>query len=284
MSPEVVPGSVEVAEGVALHILEAGSGPPLVMLPGWSQTAEMFREQLAGLAEGRRLIAVDQRGHGGSPAPEGGYRVHRLAADLRALLTARELEDVALLGHSLGASVIYAYLDLFGAERISSLVLVDQMARALRAPGWSEGEAADAGATMDADGLFAFLDGLRAEGGEDVRRGFLETVTSDRIDPDLLEWMVAENARFPREQAATLIFNNATLDWRDLIPTIGLPALVVAGDSVNVPLPSQRWIHEQIAGSELAVVRAPDGSGTHFPFLENPGEFNAAVAAFLGRR
>ena len=69
-------------------------------------------------------------------------------------------------------------------------------------------------------------------------------------------------------------------DWRDLIPTIRPRTLVVAGDSVNVPLRSQRWVHEQIAGSELAVVRGREG-GTHFPFLESPEEFNRRVSGFL---
>lgn len=95
--------------------------------------------------------------------------------------------------------------------------------------------------------------------------------------------MAEQNAHFPRAQATDLIFSNATLDWRDLIPQIRLPTLVVAGDSVNVPLPSQRWIHDRIAGSELAVIPAPNG-GTHFPFLESPEEFNRRVSDFLSRQ
>lgn len=280
---EALRGWVEVADGVTLHTLEAGAGPPLVMLPGWSQTAEMFREQLAGLSGLRRAIAVDHRGHGRSPAPAGGYRVHRLAADLEQLLRRLELDRVDLLAHSMGSSVAYAYLDLFGSERISSLVLVDQMPRALREPGWTNEQAEEAGSTMDSAGLFEFLAGLRAADGEQLRVDFLHTVTSAGIEPELLEWMAEQNARFPRREAAELIFNNAVQDWRGLIPGIRPPTLVVSGDSVNVPLRSQRWIDEQIVGSELAVIRGPVG-GTHFPFLESPAEFNERVAAFLESR
>lgn len=274
---------VDVGAGVELHALEAGAGPPLVMLAGWSQTAEMFREQLAGLAGLRRVIAVDHRGHGRSPAPAGGFRVHRLAADLEQLLRRLELDRVDLLAHSMGASVAYAYLDLFGPSQLSSLVLVDEMPRPLREPTWTDEEAEEAGATMDSAGLLEFLAGLRAADGERLRVDFLRTVTSDEIEPETLEWMAAENARFPRDHAADLIFSNATLDWRDLIPQISVPTLVVAGDSVNVPLRSQRWIHDRIAGSELAVI-APRGGGTHFPFLESPAGFNDRVAGFLSER
>lgn len=180
----------------------------------------------------------------------------------------------------MGVSVACAYLDLFGPGRISSLVLVDEMSRALREPGWSDGEAEEAGATMDAPGLFEFLAGLRAPDGERLRVDFLHAVTSDGIEPELLDWMAEQNATFPRAEAADLIFNNAVQDWRDLIPTIRARTLVVAGDSVNVPLRSQRWVHQQIAGSELAVVRGREG-GTHFPFLESPEEFNRRVSDFL---
>jgi non-heme chloroperoxidase len=273
-------GWTELTDGVTLHTLEAGTGAPLVMLPGWSQTAEMFREQLVALSASRRVIAVDHRGHGRSPAPAGGYRVHRLAADLEELLRRRALDRVDLLAHSMGASVAYAYLDLFGPERISSLVLVDQMPRALREPGWTDEQAEEAGSTMDAAGLFEFLAGLGAADGERLRRDFLQDVTSDGIDAELLGWMAEQNTCFPRGHGAELIFNNAVQDWRDLIPGIRLPSLVVAGDSVNVPLRSQRWIQERIAGSELAVIRGHSG-GTHFPFLESPAEFNDRVSGFL---
>jgi non-heme chloroperoxidase len=274
-------GWVDVADGVTLHTLEAGEGAPLVLLPGWSQTAEMFRAQLTGLAADRRVIAVDHRGHGPSEAPPGGYRMHRLAADLQRLLDRLDLGRVDLLAHSMGASVAYAYLDLYGTDRIASLVLVDEMPRAIRDPEWTDGQAEEAGATMEPAGLFEFLAGLRAPDGERTRTDFLGAVTSDGIDPETLAWMAAQNASFPRPQAADLILNNAIQDWRDLIPSIDVPTLVVAGDSVNVPLRSQRWIHEQIAGSELAIVRGP-GGGTHFPFIERPGEFNQRVSAFLG--
>jgi hypothetical protein len=66
-------GRVTTSDGVNLHYLEAGSGKPILMIPGWSQTAEQFKYQLTGLSDRYRVIAVDMRGHGdrnGSlPAP-----------------------------------------------------------------------------------------------------------------------------------------------------------------------------------------------------------------------
>jgi len=112
-------------DGVRLHYLEAGSGKPLVLIHGWSQCAEEFKHQIAGLSDRYRVIAIDQRGHGDSEKPGFGYRIQRLAKDLQDLLVSLNLQDVTVLGHSIGCSVIWCYWDLFGSDRLAKIVLVD---------------------------------------------------------------------------------------------------------------------------------------------------------------
>ena len=272
-------GEAVVGEGVVLRYLESGSGRPIVMLPGWSQTAEMFGGQLGALGEGRRALALDHRGHGSSDKPPLGYHLHRLAADVHDVLTGLDLQETVLLGHSMGAAVTWSYLELFGPERLGALVLVDQMPCALRNPRWSDQEALEAGATLEPAALFEFTDGLRA-GEEAPRSEFLRAVTSAGLASEKLEWMAGQNELLPRRQAAELIFDTATHDWRALIPSIRLPTLVIAGNSVNVPIASQEWIHRSVPDSRFARIEAVSG-GTHFPFLESPREFNEAVSGFL---
>lgn len=268
------------ADGTTLRHREAGDGPPVVLLPGWSQTAALFGHQIRSLAGGHRVLALDHRGHGRSDAPPAGYHLQRLAADLRAVLDAHVDGPVHLVAHSAGCAVAWSYLELFGSTGVASLVLVDQMACALRNPSWDDATAADAGATMDADGLFAFTDLLRGDG-DDPRPGFLEQVTSPGIDPAVLAWLVEQDLTFDRTHAAELIFDVATHDWRPALPGIDVPTLVVSGDSVNVPMASQRWLAGQIPGARFAAVPAP-GGGTHFPFLEAPAAFDDVVVGFLG--
>jgi pimeloyl-ACP methyl ester carboxylesterase len=267
---------------VTLRYLEAGAGPDLMILPGWSQTAELFTAQVEAFGASHHVVALDHRGHGRSDEPPLGYHVHRLAADVNDALTAMELRDVTLLAHSMGCAVIWAYLELFGPERIMALVFVDQMASVLRNPAWSDEQAESVGATLDVASLFEFTNGLRA-GGDDPRVAFLHDVTSDGIDAGLLDHLIAQNLLFDRHHAAGLLFDTASFDWRDQIDRIEVPTLVVAGDSVNVPIRSQHWLHQHIVGSQFARI-APEVGGTHFPFLEQPDEFNEAVAAFLAER
>ncbi|MGB0436904.1 MAG: alpha/beta fold hydrolase [Mycobacterium sp.] len=270
-------------DGTIITHREAGHGPALVMLPGWSQTAQAFDGQLTTLSRRWRVIAVDHRGHGDSSIPDVGYHLHRLAADLREVLIAHDLGDVHLLGHSMGCAVIWSYLELFGDERLASLILVDQMPCALRNPTWTEEVALEAGATMDFPGLFAITDRLRGDG-PDPRSEFLTDVVSQDIDAHQLSWLTEQNLTFDRHHAADLLFSVATHDWRTFIPRIRLPTLVIAGDSVNVPIVSQRWMDRVLPNSSFALVAGGHGGGTHFPFLEHPAKFDAAVSAFVDAR
>lgn len=274
-------GQTVCSDGTVLSHREAGDGPDaVVLLPGWSQTAQAFAGQVAALSRKWRVIAIDHRGHGDSATPEFGYHLHRLAADLHDVLVTHDLADVHLLGHSMGCAVIWSYLELFGGDRLSSLVLVDQMPCALRDPAWTDEEALEAGASMDFAGVFDFTGRLRGDG-PDPRGDFLADVTSADIDAQQLRRLTDQSQTLARGHAAELIFDVATHDWRPLIPHIRLPTLVIAGDSSNVPIASQRWISRRIPGARFARVTGRRGAGTHFPFLEHAELFDATVSAFL---
>jgi hypothetical protein len=81
-------GYVTTRDGMLLHYIARGSGKPLVLIPGWAQTAAMFREQLSGLSSRYQVIALDMRGHGESAKPAGGYRIAQLAQDTHDALMA----------------------------------------------------------------------------------------------------------------------------------------------------------------------------------------------------
>lgn len=277
--PEQTTGIVTTSDGVDLHYIESGSGPPLVLLHGWSQSAELFRHQIESLQSGRRVIALDMRGHGKSQKPAYGYRISRLAQDLHEVLTALDLSDVALLGHSMGCSVIWCYWDLFGAERLAGLVFVDQQAFMLRNPAWSDLEVQAAGGTLGGDALFDLINALAGPEGDAVRAKFIAARFTHGADRALIDWVTSENRHLPRVHAATLMLHHATQDWRDVIARITLPTLVITGRA-GKPLPSQEWIRDQIPGACLEMFEVEEG-GEHFMFLENPDKFNRIVAEFI---
>lgn len=98
---------------------------PVVFVHGMACAADLWSEQLAYTAQTRQAIAIDLRGHGASTPPkDGDYSPAACAADLLAILSALEFEQIALVGHSYGACVALATAAT-APKQIAQLVLVD---------------------------------------------------------------------------------------------------------------------------------------------------------------
>ncbi|MCU0492559.1 MAG: alpha/beta hydrolase [Chloroflexaceae bacterium] len=272
---------VSTSDGVRLHYLEAGSGKPLVLVPGWSQTAEQFRFQLEGLADRYRVIALDMRGHGESDKPDWGYKITRLSKDLHDVVTALDLHDVTVLGHSMGCSVIWGYLELFGNARLSKLVLVDQSPLLTSNPAWSPEELEGSGAIFTPAAVVDTCNALASPEGEAVTRGFIGGMLTGACSEEQKEWIIQRNLRMPRAHAATLLYNHCGQDWRDTISRITLPTLIVGGRVSLIPWKSQVWMQGHIPGSRLEIFEEAEG-GQHFMFIEGAAKFNRLVAEFVG--
>ncbi|MEH3038366.1 MAG: alpha/beta hydrolase [Sphingomonas adhaesiva] len=279
-TPAPVTGWLTTSDGARIPYRRQGSGPALVIVPGWSQTAAMFQHQLDALSDRWTVVVADVRGHGEAPVPPGGLRMARLAQDVRELMDHLELKRAHLLGWSMGASVLYAFVDLFGTDAIDRLVLVDQPSMLLQLPGMDEEEIADAGAIFPIATLYDLYAALSGPDGEATRAGFVAGMVTPSIPPALYDWILAENARTPPALAATLLLSHGTNDWRDILARIDRPTLVIAGSVSHVPPRSQRYVHSRIAGSTYHEFGAHDG-GAHFPFLEAPDAFNAVLRTFL---
>ncbi|MGE0194322.1 MAG: alpha/beta fold hydrolase [Methylocystis sp.] len=274
--------------------MEAGSGPPLLLIPGWSQTAAQFKYQLSGLGGRYRVIALDLRGHGESDKPCHGYRISRFAEDLRDALIALDLANVNLLSHSMGCSVVWCYLDMFGSERLSKLVFVDQSPFLTANPAWSDGERNAAEFALDPverrddpmslyrmEHLVAGVTGLAGPDGAALTRQFIGGMFTRRISDDEKLWIIDNVLKLPRRYAARLIYDHATRDWFDVVKRIDLPTFFIGARASQIPWRSLVWMHEQVPGSRLEIFEEEEG-GKHFLFMENPEKFNALVAEFCG--
>jgi len=274
--------SFKTSDGVSLSAIEVGQGrgPTLLFLPGWSQSAALFAPQLEALKDDFHCIALDHRGHGESEDAEHGYRISRLAQDVHEFITARGLTDVTLLGHSMGAAVMWAYWDIFGKERLSKMVIIDQPPSVMKRDDLSEQASLDAGAIFTWTALMESCAKLAGPDPKGATEQFVGGMLSERLPASVRDWVIQENLKFPRAHAATLLTSCSTNDWRDILPRIDVPVLVVGGKASCVPWQSQVWIHQQVPNSRLEMFEEEEG-GYHFMFLENPPRFNAALRSFL---
>jgi pimeloyl-ACP methyl ester carboxylesterase len=273
--------SVKTSDGVRLNVLEAGRGKTLVMVPGWSQTAAQFRRQIEGLSDRYRVLAIDMRGHGDSDKPAHGYRIQRLAKDLHDVLRTLDLQDVTVLGHSMGCSVLWCYFDLFGGERIGKFVFCDEPPMLTSNPAWTAQQLEDSGAIFSPEAVTQTMNALAGPDGVATTTGFVGGMVTAAMPADTLKWMIEENLKLPREHAATLIYNHCHQDWRDVFARIDLPSLFIGGRVSLVPWKSVAWAASQVKGARLEIFEAEEG-GQHFMFEENPAKFNRILAEFIG--
>ncbi len=269
------------SDGVALDYVDTGGdGVPLILLHGWGQTQAMFRGQVSGLGAERRVITIDQRGHGLSDKPHHGYRIARFAKDVSEFLDHLDVEQADLLGWSMGVSVLWSYMDQFGTGRIRKFVAVDQPAAVAAVPWMSPEEQADCGAIFGVQGLIDLGGAIAGPDGLAAVEAFELSMFSGDTSPEVLAFVLEEIKSTPAYAGVPLLFDHCAQDWRDMLPRIDVPTLVIGCDGSHVNPSSQHYIANQIPGAQIHVFPV-DVASSHFPFLENPPAFNAVVEEFL---
>ncbi|REE99868.1 alpha/beta fold hydrolase [Thermomonospora umbrina] len=262
-----------VGDGTELHHEERGAGRPLVMLHGWTFSGRFFHRNAERLADHARVVTIDLRGHGESDKPGHGYRVGRLAKDVYDVLEALDLTDVTLLGWSLGCPVIWSYLELFGAHRLAQAVFVEQTPRQYYGPDWSY-----AHATCYDDAGLARTQTQIELAAEDYDRQQIDTIVHRPLPDDERRLLLAEMAKCPPRVRNAVMADHTRLDWRDLLPTIALPSLVlVARRDAVMPWQGPAHVGRAIPGARTVFF---EESG-HALFLDEPDRFDETVADFL---
>ncbi len=272
------------SDGCALDYRVDGSAhaaDTLVLLHGWSQSRAMFDRALPALSANTRVITYDQRGHGESAKPDHGARIARLATDLHELLDHIGVERAHLGGHSMGASVLWSYIDMHGTSRLQSLIIIDQPSACVVLPWMDPAEAAQAGAILDFAGAEGFVRAIAVDD-RDVRHSFLVSMLTKGIPADDLAWMSEQNLKLAGPWGARLLLDHVMQDWRDVLPRIDVPTLVLAGEMSHVAPASQAWTAEHIPGARLRTFTEAEG-GAHFPFFEQPGPFCRTITEFLAQ-
>jgi 3-oxoadipate enol-lactonase len=234
-----------VSDPVELHHVESGppDGPVLVLAGSLGSTLEMWHPQVGPLSERFRLIRVDHRGHGGSPAPQGPYRMADLAGDVIALLDRLELDRVAWCGLSLGG-MVGLYLASEHPDRISRLTLCCTSAYFPDKTPWRERIAAvaDGGTAPIADSV--------------VARWF--TPDWATAHPEVVAQTTAMVADTPDHSYLACCQAIEVWDHRNRLDAITAPTLVVGGvQDPSTPIePHARTIVAGIPGARLEVLDA----------------------------
>lgn len=254
------------SDGVRLNYADEGTGSPIVLIAGFCAPLESWELQRSALRDaGHRVIGFDRRSHGASESPAYGQRLSRHGKDLHDLLTQLDVADAVLVGGSMGASTIWAYYDLFGAERIRAVVTIDQTPKMINEDGWEHGFY---GLTRENAGTF-FDRGIPDTG--HGRRNRTEGIS--RVAASLGEMPRFNDPTTPERRA--LLHDHSQQDWRDVIARMEIPSLLLAGAQ------SQLWPAEHaVTANPRARTVTLDDCG-HAANLDQPEATNEAILEFL---
>jgi pimeloyl-ACP methyl ester carboxylesterase len=123
-------GTAASADGVPIHYRVTGSGEPtLVFVHGWCCDGTYWDDVVAHFSPRHRIVTVDLAGHGQSGLDRQQWSMAAFGADVRAVVEKLDLDDVVLIGHSMGGAVIVE-ATLAMPERVRGLVGVDNFQKA----------------------------------------------------------------------------------------------------------------------------------------------------------
>ena len=277
-SPEGAGVGTVSADIVYLHIEDTGgSGRPVVLIHGWPLTAQAWAPQVPALqAAGYRVVTYDRRGFGSSDKPPTGYDYDVLADDLQRVLDQCALQDVTLVGFSMGGGEVARYMARHGESRLRSVVFAAAVPPYLmKTADNPEGPLAPEAAKQMRQAL------------EQDRHAFFEQFTTDFFSANgvlqVTEVQRGEAIALCHQsaQAAALACMDsfATTDFREDLKKVTVPTLVIHGEAdAIVPIEgSGQRTQRAVPHSQLvSVPGAPHGLN-----VSHAQVFNDALLAFL---
>jgi pimeloyl-ACP methyl ester carboxylesterase len=263
---------------IDLFYQDHGSGKPVVLIHGYPLSGASWEKQVPALLDaGHRVITYDRRGFGRSSHPATGYDYDTFAEDLRRLVTRLELQDLTLVGFSMGGGEVARYLGKFGSQGVRQAVFISSippfLLKTANNPEGVDGSVFDGIRNAVIEDRFAFL--------TEFFKNFFNTdlLLGKRISEQVVQanWNVAAGA----SPVASLACVNTWLeDFRQDLSRIDVPTLIIHGDAdriVPIEASGQRTARI-VKGARLHVVM----DGPHCVTWTHADQVNRELLAFIG--
>lgn len=265
-------------DAVRLHIEDSGGGGrPVVLIHGWPLSSQAWAPQVSALqAAGYRVVAYDRRGFGQSDKPESGYDYDTLTGDLQRVMVQCGLQDVTLVGFSMGGGEVARYIGRYGESRLRSVVFAAAVPPCLmQSADNPEGPLTPEKAQQKKQALAQD----RSAYFEQFTRGFFSAHGVLQVTESQLGDALALCHQSAQHAALACMDSFATADFRGDLKEVTVPTLVIHGEAdAVVPMEgSGQRTHRAVRHSQLVTVSgAPHGLN-----VSHAQAFNDALLSFL---
>jgi non-heme chloroperoxidase len=269
----------ENTDDIEIYYEDHGTGQPVVLIHGYPLDGHSWEKQQRVLLEaGYRVITYDRRGFGQSSQPTIGYDYDTFAADLNTLLGHLELNDVVLVGFSMGTGEVTRYLGTYGSARVSKAVLMGAIPPFLL-------KTADNPEGVDQ----SVFDGIKAAVAADrpaYYKDFLDNFYNvDVLRPERISEQAWQNSFIvavgASAHAAYACVDTWLTDFRADLPKIDVPVLLIHGNADRI-LPYASTA-ARLPGLIKDLTFVTVEGGPHNVAWTFPDVVNPALLAFLGK-
>ncbi|HUX78795.1 MAG TPA: alpha/beta hydrolase [Alphaproteobacteria bacterium] len=267
---------IQVAQDINLFVQDWGSGKPVVFIHGWPLNHKCFEYQFTQLPQnGIRCIGIDLRGFGDSDKPWGDYNYDIFADDILKVLRQLNLDDVTLVGHSMGGAIAIRYLVRHSNERISKAVLVSPAA-----PRFTQIKGYPYGFTKEV--CNQFIDLCYTDRPQLLENfGKIFFYKESDISPKFAGWFHNLGMDASPHATAMTLMNLRDTDLREEMALLKVPTFIIHGTEDRVcPFQFAEVLHKGIKGSTLI----PYKENGHAPFYDENLKFNQDLIKIINNQ
>jgi len=255
-------GFFKTSDNIRIHYLEAGSGRPIVLIPGWTMPAWIWQKQIDEFSKKYHVVAVDPRSQGESDKPTFGHLPETRARDYKELVDHLNLKQPVLVGWSMACGELVKYAELFGVNNVGGFVLVDGLL--------SDKPNAE---------VSAMLSGWMNQLQQDRRKqtdSFVRNMFKKTQSEEYLKRLIDVSMQVPDDTAAVLTYNGlAITGLSNGLARINRPMLFTYGPFTQ---PSADYLKSKLR--DKVRLERFDNDG-HALFVDNPEKFNALIEDFI---
>lgn len=262
---------------VKISYSDYGTGNPVILISGWPLSKEMWEYQISDLVNsGHRVIAYDRRGFGKSSQPWDGYEYDTLTDDLKAIIDHLQLDNITLVGFSMGGGEVVRYFSRHKGKGVIKAVLISAitpyMLKTETNPEGVPQEVFDTMAKEMQDDRIGFL--------EEFGKTFFGVSTfNNPLSTPLLEYYRMLCSLASPRATSECAHAFATTDFRDEMRNVNVPTLIIHGnEDKTVPMTATGTQSSMLIKENNFIVY---GGEPHGLFYTNRKQLNKDLINFL---